>query len=322
MHDRDINVMKTTSARGLTNEQIRELLGHLDGVRDGSPDSVHRARVATRRLRELLPLLTAVNERQVADTRDLLRKAGRALGRVRELDVMHSLLEHQELQLPAVAAATAAARAGLRPQQDRARRKMIKTLERLGLEQIGDVMPQLHRRWDVARLRMRIGTLTVRLREAVQHAGGIYFPRRLHAVRIAAKKLRYAVEVACRSGLWRSTRLLRDLRRLQGILGEIHDVQILVGRLDSLFGHDENAADQRLLAGALQGEIGRLHQDYIDRRDRTDAMIAACHRFAEPPFRPLPGQIVAASAVVAPMLLWLGYRNVIAESPAERHLAS
>jgi CHAD domain-containing protein len=315
--------MRTSSVRALTNEQIRELLGHLAGVRDGRPDSVHRARIATRRLRELLPLLTAVDPRQVADTRDLLRKAGRALGRVRELDVMHSLLEQEELRLPAVAAATAVARAALRPKRDRARRKMIKTLERLGLEQIGDVMLPLHRRWDVTRLRTRIGTRTARLREAVQDAGGVYFPRRIHQVRMASKKLRYAVEVACRTGLWRSTRLLRDMRRLQGMLGEIHDMQVLADRLDSLFGHDENAADRRLLAGALQGEIGCLHQDYLERRDRTHAMVAACHRFAASPFRPPSrGHVVAASAIVAPMLLWLGYRNVMAEAPAERRVAS
>jgi CHAD domain-containing protein len=66
-----------------------DFFDQLPGIRDGRPDSVHDARVACRRLRELLPLL---DDTRAAEAKPVLVAAGNQLGRVRDLDVMIALL--------------------------------------------------------------------------------------------------------------------------------------------------------------------------------------------------------------------------------------
>src|SRR6188508_3387603 len=64
----------------------------LHGVEAGDVSAVHHARVATRRLRELLPILQL--DRSVAEKLGhRLRRTTRRLGAVRELDVLLLLTE-------------------------------------------------------------------------------------------------------------------------------------------------------------------------------------------------------------------------------------
>ena len=53
--------------------QINLLLGHLPGVRDADVDHVHDARVATRRIRELLPLVSAESGTSTRQAFELVR---------------------------------------------------------------------------------------------------------------------------------------------------------------------------------------------------------------------------------------------------------
>src|SRR5437868_13448656 len=67
----------------------------LPGVADGDVKAIHRARVASRRLRELLPVLQ-LDQDSVRKVERRLRKVTRQLGGVRELDVL--LILSDELQ--------------------------------------------------------------------------------------------------------------------------------------------------------------------------------------------------------------------------------
>jgi len=49
----------------------------------------------------------------------------------------------------------------------------------------------------------------------------------LHAVRIAAKKLRYGLELAADSGLKQAAPHVRTIKRAQDMLGKLHDLQVL-----------------------------------------------------------------------------------------------
>jgi hypothetical protein len=62
---------------------------------------------------------------------------------------------------------------------------------------------------------------------AIDHAGILYNPDALHAIRIAAKKLRYALELAIELRVARAARAVQTLRRMQDLLGEMHDYQVL-----------------------------------------------------------------------------------------------
>src|SRR4029450_3439796 len=64
-------------------------------------------------------------------------------------------------------------------------------------------------------------------REAAESAGALYAPEALHAVRIAAKKLRYALEVARAVRVAGAASAARRLRQYQDLLGVVHGLQIV-----------------------------------------------------------------------------------------------
>ena len=102
--------MTSVSPRVILGRMIMEFVGQLPGIRDGHPESVHAARVATRRLREIIPLLAASYPQEGGAFEALIRSAGRALGRVRELDVMRIHLSRLEERLPETAVGATVAR--------------------------------------------------------------------------------------------------------------------------------------------------------------------------------------------------------------------
>ena len=294
-------------------EDLRLLFPRL---RDGGVDDVHRARVTTRRLREALPLITAAHP--VEHAASTLKDVARALGAVRELDVMRETLIAAEEWIPAGAAAAAVARRSLAEHHDGAQRQLIKTIERVRAERallksIPTSSPfarMLHavdssRRWQGA-LRGRIHSRADNVAAALQHASGVYFPNRLHRLRIAVKKLRYSVEAADALGLWRPRHLLRDLKRLQARLGEIHDWQVVLDRLDDLVTDETLVAARRALTDGIRALVRSRFSEYLERRDRLAQAAAACQRFARSSptmFGAGSGSLAAAAVVVLPVAL-------------------
>ena len=198
----------------LFSTQIHTLRGTLPGVLDGIEGSIHDARIATRRIRELLPLLGDMKRRKpIDDLRSRFKRLGRSLGRVRDADVRVALLALLETRMPHAAPALVV----LRQQREQERldlvRKLIKRLERLEAVRLIEMLDQHHvsiasavsggvragRNWrrDLRyTLRERAGATV----DAIDHATGVYFPNRAHAARIAIKKMRYAMEIAHDAG--------------------------------------------------------------------------------------------------------------------------
>ena len=289
--------MPTPPAIPVVNAHIQELLDHLPGIRAADPDAVHQARVATRRLREVLPLLTLSHPGAAKTLRRAARDIGRQLGRVRELDIMHLQLDALEARVPAAAEAVASARQGVRRARDRRRRGAIKALEALHVDRLRPVAPGEARLLARLRphataraahrtLREQIGARANDVAAALDHAAGVYFPKRLHSLRVAVKKLRYSVEAAETTALWRPPRLLRDLRRVQAQLGELHDLQVLLDKLDG-FAAPRSRKGGALLKAIVAGDLAREYEDYLTRTDRLRAICAACGRFAG---RPAPAE--------------------------------
>ena len=312
--------MTTVTPAVLMHRHLDTVIGHLPGVFDGEGESVHQARIATRRVREVLPLIREGLAPAVAEA---VRAAGRHLGRVRELDVTSALLESAALRVVSVATAAATARLRVCERQRLQRRAMVKAIERLELERLRDGCSR-HEPW-LAGLRQRPRTLRTPdwveplwtrivdrgsdAADAVRHATGVYFPQRAHKARIAVKKLRYAVEVAADTGLWRSDQLLKDLRRVQGTLGSMHDRQVLVDMLDDLAPEQAGTPGMVLLKGLVEDQIAQAHEDYLRRRERIFAIADACTRASRARSRwGASTPLVAASAIAAPLLL-LGRRR-------------
>jgi CHAD domain-containing protein len=104
--------------------------------------------------------------------------------------------------------------------------------------------------------------------DAIARAGGVYHPERLHEVRIAGKKLRYALEVVGAMALEPVAADIRLLKRVQERLGLLHDYQVLLEHVaavaDATPAGARGAAGLRTLATAYDRECRRLHAGYLE----------------------------------------------------------
>ncbi|HEX3703786.1 MAG TPA: CHAD domain-containing protein [Vicinamibacterales bacterium] len=283
----------STQRHDLLRTRLQRFTRLLHGLEQGDVNAVHRTRVASRRLRELLPILEL--DHDVADKLGRrLRKVTSRLGTVRELDVLlmlidevHELGRHDAPALKRVADDVARERT-------RARRKLLghKTIVD-ELSRIADKLdrsvnalkaaeqdqlagPSKARGWRWA-LDARIARRAEALRDAVADAGAVYLPDRLHDVRIAVKKLRYALEIAAEATGARTTPDLRALEHAQTLLGRIHDRQVLTDRVRQVQASlaPPNIAVWReldALTASLEDSCRRLHARYMRDRDGLEAL--------------------------------------------------
>jgi CHAD domain-containing protein len=261
--------------------QIETIRSCVPGVLDGEAGAIHDSRIATRRIRELLPLLTR-RDQQLKRADDLHRRftrLGRSLGRVRDADVRLALLSSLETRIPHAAPQLVV----LRQRRERERlqllRKLIKRLERLEAPRFIEALGQQKSAWP-GRFCIKLrptwkqeiyATVNHRAKDtaaAMAHATGVYFPERLHAGRIAIKKLRYAMEIVNDSGAADRRSAIQELKKAQDLLGEIHDRQELIDHLAEADSSNPEGDDGvALLRQVIDAEIHELHARYLARRE-------------------------------------------------------
>jgi len=295
--------MSVTSVTSRRVELLRHRLDRftktLDGVGHGQVRALHRARVGARRLREIVPVLQLDSDDARKVTRGL-RKIVEQLGVVRELDVLRITIEDLLRTRPSQAAALRRVGVAVEADRDVARAALF---ERMSVADLRRVATRLDRlaggrpapagtarawRWVVE---ARVARRASRLAKAIEGAGAVYLPERLHDVRIALKKLRYATEL--KEG---EAGHLRTLKRAQDLLGRMHDLQVLIGRARqvqaSLSPPDVRAWKQLdQLVGWLEDECRRLHATYV--RIRA-ALIKTAEQLGAIPDRQRRGQAKGA----------------------------
>jgi CHAD domain-containing protein len=260
----------------------------LPSVESGDIRALHRARVATRRLREILPVLQ-LDAKLLRKLTRHLRKVTSSLGTVRELDVLASLVG--ELQGEGRYDERALARVGtaLQDQQARARRQleselpiddMRRVAARLGkaADELEEANARDEHAWHWA-VEARIVRRAVTLDAALRDAGSVYVPERLHAVRVAAKKLRYALEISGEAGLKVARGDLGALKRCQDVLGRMHDLHLFVDRVreiqSTLVSPDIREWRQLdLLCSAVEDECRLFHARYMRQRPALGVLCA------------------------------------------------
>jgi CHAD domain-containing protein len=270
---------RTSPSELLIRQRLAALSRTLPGARKGDVHAVHQARVATRRIREALPLIA--HGRAGKSLKKSVRKLTRALGPVRELDV--ALMNLDQLQSSSEVPETAIVRL---------RQLVTEERQRLGAEMVRRIsqynLAKLHRRAVEAASRgtpagsgtrdprraavamARAARRAVALRAAIENAGGIYLPDRLHDVRIAVKKLRYALEIARDLSGSRATARIQTLKRVQDLLGRMHDLEMLIARTRAI--QSDGAPNLKLsgdldrLVRRLENECRRLHVRYMNER--------------------------------------------------------
>ena len=262
-------------------EQTARLNEHDAGVRAGQPESVHRLRIAARRLRSALSTFRPILDRTLTDpVQEELRWLGQSLAPARDAQVLREHLlalassEPDELIIgSAVTRIDDQLRAdhqtglvGAREALDSERyRRLLDALDTLvaspPLRQHADtsartMMPRLLAR-DVKRLRR-----AVRAIEAAPDAA--HRDVAFHETRKKAKRLRYAAEVAAPPLGKRARSLATSAKRAQKVLGAHQDSVNARGRLREL-------GVQAHLAGDNSFTFGRLHALEQVRAERAEA---------------------------------------------------
>jgi CHAD domain-containing protein len=270
----------TAAARGLAEAW--------PGVVSGEAAAVHRARVATRRLREALPVLDG-ERRGVRRLRKDLRALTRSLGPVRELDVTLGLVVRLLHDEPSLDTALETIRVRLMERRLRRRARLLRDSDHLDIAGILARVRALsahdaskaarHRQVPIDRpeIRRRMASRATRVGRAVDQAGALYAPEALHDVRIAVKKLRYSLEVGRAARIVGAARAATRLRRYQDLLGEWHDWQILSAHASRVQGampvDDEHLADFTALAARVEDRCRALHVEFMTLRQDLTALV-------------------------------------------------
>ncbi len=273
---------RTALARALTT-QIDTLVGELTRARRGDARGIHRARTTSRRLRELLPVAAAAVPVPGADRlRREIRRVTRLLGRVRELDVSIALFAEISVQVSWDAVVVADLGRRLIDERDRSAHAASSSLRaidparlRARLDAVvqsveANAVPGVAERALAARLRRRAASLF----RAIEQAGTLYVPERLHDVRISAKKLRYALEVAHTAAGLPVRPFLASLKRHQDLLGRLHDLEVLAGRARALTARQgsRDAAGGEVIVADLETACRALHASFVSRRSTIQRM--------------------------------------------------
>ena len=137
-----------------------------------------------------------------------------------------------------------------------------------------------------SRAERQVQRRATRLASAIDDAGSLYVAERLHLVRIAAKKLRYAMEIERELKRSRITSRVRPLKALQEILGHLHDLHVLSEQVRGVQA-DLDGSDRRLesdldgLVAAIEDDCRTEHAGYM-RREVTSSSSARIPHSVKP----------------------------------------
>jgi CHAD domain-containing protein len=242
----------------------------------GDDRGVHQARVTSRRLREAVPVLaTGLKGSKAGKARRKIRRLTCALGTVRELDVTLGLLDQLARSPQVSRTAVEDVRAHVIAEREDRRARMLERLDRVDVDKLARRLASVAAALDEAidepwrkALGARLFERSKRLGIVIGEAGQIYAPEGLHQVRIAAKKLRYGLELAADSGLKQAAPHVRTMQRAQEMLGKLHDLQVLQTHVAAVqaappSGRMQPRAALDDLARHIEDQCRHLHGRYV-----------------------------------------------------------
>ena len=252
-------------------------------------EAVHKTRVASRRLREMLPVLGLDGDSSLKLNRRV-RKVTKQLGVVRELDVLILTIEELGRDSRYPSAALNQLRATVQHDLVAARERLadklpLPKIQRLA-RRLARAAEEIHSGSDprgregsarrpglawVWAVEARATSRAARLRTAIETAATTYDAERLHDVRIAVKKLRYALEIVGDARLQRERRDIAALKAAQDSLGRLHDLEMLIRRarrVQTSLSPLTLTAWRELdsLVSVLEDDCRSLHADYMGDR--------------------------------------------------------
>lgn len=257
-------------------------------------EAVHQARVAVRRLRADVGTLGAVLDPVWVDhVRSDLKWLGRLLGRLRDEDVLADLVRVYGDGTAGAADADAVDELILLLRRDR-HLGASELWEALGSDRYADLLDRVHaaagrpplldnsggvpapaslettltgvlaRRWSAVRAQMK-------------QLGPEPADEALHRLRIRAKRLRYAAEAAEPYLGKRARRTARHARRVQSVLGDLHDTSVAARSLREVASHPSVTPTVAFVAGRIAGRA-EADTDRLRRKWRRPARRLASSR--------------------------------------------
>ena len=265
--------------------QTIELFRRVEEIRTDTPDAVHAARVAARRMRSALAAFRPLVDRDVTDpVRDELRWLAGTLSEARDVEVVLARLDRLLDEEPpglvvgpvraridaAYAARAKVASAAVLSALDSGRYlALTRTLEQLvtappwsphAHEKAHRVLlPCVRGEWDLLARRVE----AIQAVDPGADTTGETLDRAVHEARKQAKRLRYVVEALVPRWGGDARALARAAREIAQLLGERQDT--VVTRRDLLA-----LAEEATRAGESAFTYGRLHARESDRRAVLD----------------------------------------------------
>ena len=267
-------------------ERLPPLTKEVEGVRAAEDvEYVHRMRVASRRMRNALALFGEdLPHKHYDNWRGEMQRLTRALGAARDTDVqivwVQAFLKQVADETPRVGIERLLLR--LRQQRTKLQDKVVRALDRLEDKRIFDDMDEtLHELLVYARVyevetlptdlyRRANEAIRLRLEEFLTYEPHVPYPERsaeLHQMRIAAKHLRYTLEVFGPLYDRALRKPIKIVKEIQELLGEVHDCDVWIGYVP-WFIEKERAHTLRYFGEAVpaQAFVPGLHALEEDRR--------------------------------------------------------
>jgi CHAD domain-containing protein len=294
----DCGASAAEGIRLVMRSRLEEMCAFREAALDWSEmEGVHDMRVASRRLRSLVRDFSPYfRNRKLRRSMIALKNIADALGAVRDQDVALLALEKLTAEAPVEVAAGIEHFAGERRlKQERARSRLEEALTQTALDRLQkEFNVALERGLKVSRNRRSKGDeqqaaenmsfrqagrerLLAEVQELQDLSVSLYRPLKtkpLHQMRLAAKRLRYALELFAPCWSEPLAPFAKEIAKLQTTLGELHDCDVWIADVGKALqdGGESEGAEVRNAAVWLL--------DYFV-RERTDRFRAALARWHE-----------------------------------------
>jgi len=275
------------ASRSILRQHWKKLRGSEPGVRAGDPEAVHDMRVATRRLRAMLEVLSGIafDPAEVRTLRKGLKRLAAALGVVRDAEVWLAALDRYAADLPEnEQGGLDPLRLRLNTMRDAGREDLFAML---ASKRTARVLEQLERFVttpgagvaDVEhfprRVRDAAGSALWSRLEAVQ-AFEVVMPEAplplLHELRIACKKYRYTLELFEDALPEDARNLHEELVAAQDHLGALHDADVALPFIDGLLAAEPHNLALSHYRSSLESTRDRLWSAVPDVWERIGGM--------------------------------------------------
>ncbi len=210
-------------------QRLESELGKI--TRHSNSDQVHKLRTGTRRVETVLEELVPQPDKNTRKLLKSLTPLRKKAGKVRDLDVQSVLLRN--LKIARGAREKSRLLRTLATERAKREKKLAEALDK-------DAVRDLRKRLNRARKEMEIPEGVEPFRVAMDEFSALGRDRSpitqklLHQYRITGKRARYVIEIARKSP--EAAEVMRQLEKMQDVVGDWHDWLTLTERAENLFG--------------------------------------------------------------------------------------